>query len=179
MGASTVLKAKGHVPASEVLKFIRERFDGGHKEATSNVKTTKGEPISDIAQRWSVKSFTGEPDKLTESGFIFFTFNGEKRMLFYSYTNVGFLKDMANEVEQGVPEEIVGEHTYFSLGAGDDAVEILSRIGAVLQGAYLQRNDCNDPEWRAVTWEGTLEPVKHITMAEVYEAFGETVVIDL
>ena len=73
---------------------------------------------------------------------------------------------------------VKSETTSLSLGYDDDAKNIMERIVKAF-GGWIDYNDSDDEAF--VKFEkGSESPItiKHITMADVYEAFGGFVVID-
>ena len=69
------------------------------------------------------------------------------------------------------------ETTYVGMPASNKSVEIIKSIIANFGGGWIDENDWDD-DYYYVDGNGNDKPVKHVTLEEVYEKFGEIVIID-
>ena len=98
--------------------------------------------------------------------------------LFYSYSNMDFYSDLKYYEYRGLSDMVGVETTYISMTASKKSVEIIKSIIANFGGGWIDENDCDDDDYYYVDGNGNGKPVKHVTLEEVYEKFGEIVIID-
>lgn len=174
MGLDTIGKIKGRVAPVEILNFIRQKYDS---EAESGVSVSEYGPMS---QYDFVKEHYGDnPNWAIESGFISFTTkNGNRRSLFYFYDNMNSHENMDYYKKYGLEDMVKAEKTHIGLGYNDEAIEIIREIVAYY-GGWIDECDCDDEPFYEIQKETDLKikPVIKVTMKEIEEKFGGTVVI--
>ena len=152
MSTDTKGLLKGNVSHIEIIEFLKKKF---------NIENITHSVTKDPA-------FTKFYSKPIYDGFIQIEIKDEYRRMFYIS---GKPKDDSyTEVDDG-------EYTYISLGYNELAEEI---IGAIVSefGGYYDRNDCDDEGFVAIAKEGRFKPIRRVTMEEIYEKFGEVVIIE-
>ena len=152
MSTDTKGLLKGNVSHIEIIEFLKKKF--GITEIDHSVKS------GGVSEKVY--------DKIMYDGYIYFKYKEEQRSIFYisehpkgkSYT----------EVDDG-------EYTYVSLGHNELAEEIIESIVAEF-GGYYDRDDCDDEGFVPISKDGRFKPIRRVTMEEVYEKFGEVVIIE-
>ena len=71
---------------------------------------------------------------------------------------------------------VKAETTYISLSCWGNSIEIIKKIASHF-GGWMDENDCDDEEYYEVSPTGEKIEVKMVTMQEIYEKFGEIVII--
>lgn len=176
MGADTKGYIKGYVSADEIVNFIRQKYD---TNVNNGVKTDKYDKLSNLDFNF-IKQPNHENDSkwALTSGFISFEYNGNKRSLFYSYQNINpyenleWYKETYPEYSY-LPDMIKSERVSLSLGYDEDAVKIMNDILSYF-GGWIDVNDCDDIPYIPVECNSNdkIEPLKYITMEDIYKAFG-------
>lgn len=142
---------KGDVSHIEIIEFLKKKFN------TENI-------THDIVKYPTFTKFYLKP---IYHGCIQIETKNEHRSMFYIS---GKPKDESyTEVDDG-------EYTYISLGHNELAEEIIESIVTEF-GGYIDYNDCDDEGFIPVAKEGRFKPIRRVTMKEIYEKFGEVVII--
>lgn len=151
MSVDTKGLLKGNVSHIEIIEFLKKKF--GITEIDHSVK--------------SGGVFEKVYDKIMYDGYIYFKYKEEHRSMFYI---------SCKPKDESYTEVDDGEYTYISLGHNELAEEIIESIVAEF-GGYYDRNDCDDEGFVAIEKEGRFKPIRRVTIEEVYEKFGEVVII--
>ena len=149
MSVDTHGKLKGFVRHQDILSFIQKKWD---PNAKSNIKKQmygtlnvydnipyQINPHSDDIEHYYVIA-----------GFIFFTYQGEKRMLFYDYDNINTYENLEYYQDYGLEEMVRTETTFLSLGAHQSSIDIIKDILRNFNGGWLDEDDCDDEEYYVV-----------------------------
>ena len=143
---------KGDVSHIEIIEFLKKKF---------NIENITHNIVKDAV-------FTKIYSKPIYHGFIQIETKNEHRSMFYIS---GKPKDESyTEVDDN-------EYTYISLGHNELAEDIIGSIVSEF-GGYYDRNDCDDEGFIPVEKEGRFKPIRRVTMKEIYEKFGEVVIIE-
>jgi hypothetical protein len=112
------------------------------------------------------------------SGFISFTHNGEKRSLFYYKSNINTYENLEYYKPDGLEEMVKLETTALSFGCWGSSVEIMREIVSYF-GGWVDENDYDDKPFYELqkSDDGSVKPIRYVTMEEVCEMFGEKVII--
>ena len=133
---------KGWVSDKEIVKLLKYMYG---VNAVSEVKDYTKEYLSDI--KWPVHKFhyEGKDTKHWEfHGFINFEMpNGEKRQLFYHYSNAMDKSDDAYYISKGLEKMVFSDRTYICLGCWGSSKEIIRGI-IEHYGGWFDENDCDD-----------------------------------
>lgn len=72
------------------------------------------------------------------------------------------------------------ETTYLSLGCWGNSVDIMKELVAHFGGGWIDENDCDDKEYYPVELnvDKSIKPVQYVTMNDIYEKFGNVVIIE-
>lgn len=180
MSVSTKGKIKGFVRWEEILNYIKQKYDSN---ATSDISRSKVMPLAECHFNYIVNQHSeDETMYYYDCGFIFYKLNGEGYQLFYRYSNINAF-DCLEEYEQDGLYDLVemekSEVTTISCGHYGDSVEVITDIIAHFGGGWIDKNDCDDESYCPIipNPDGSIKPVKYVTMNEVYEKFGCIVVI--
>lgn len=172
MGVDTHGKLKGRVLAEDILNYIQQKYD---PKATMEIsKSNYGTNERDyIKQRYDNSGCT-----LGWSGFIDFFDGKDNRQLFYSYDNTNSYENLDYYANYNLDGMVKSETTYISLGYWNNSVEIIKAIVTEF-GGWIDENDCdNEPYYPIIkNPDGTIKPVIRVTMQDIYEKFGGTVII--
>lgn len=174
MGVDTKGRLKGNISPEDVLNFIRQTFD---KDAKSFIETTE---YNDIKNCDFAKEVYGESEKwMITSGYINFNDGKNDRNLFYYYSNINSYENLDFYRNYGLEDMVKTETTHISLGYFGNSVEDILKIVSHF-GGWIDDNDCDDNEYYYVgkSPDDKIKPIIHITMQDIYEKFGGTVVID-
>lgn len=168
MGVDTTVELRGHIYAESVLNFIKQRID-------SNAKCHVGH------YEWGKKISESEKENyICDYGYINFKSSlGRCRSIFYKWSNS---IDHGNDnyyKECGLEELCNTETTYLSMHCDDEAKSILRMIVEEF-GGWIDYDDSDDELYEPVVKnsDGSIKPVIHVTMEEIYEKFGGVVIID-
>lgn len=173
MGVDTKGKIKGFVHHEDIVNFIRNNIDENVKH---DVKKNVRIKISDITWPHNLCSDDDEFE-IVHYGYIYFDYEGDSRCLFYSHSNVNHLEGLTHCIEMGLEDMVRSETTYLSLGKYGKSVEIIQRIINEFGGGWIDENDCDDEPYYWLEGGKEYKPPRYVTMKEVYEKFGEIVII--
>lgn len=176
MGVDTYGRIKGKINHEDIINYIRQKID-------PNVKgDIKVSDYGNVSEKDFIKeTYDNSGRWIITSGFICFkSKNGNNRSLFYFYQNCNHYENL--EYYEGTELEpmIKSETTNINLGCNDEAVEIITEIVKYFGGGWVDKNDCDDIDFEIIpgNCDNSVKPVRHVTMEEIYEKFGEFVVID-
>jgi hypothetical protein len=166
MSVDTKGRLNGYIEPEQVLNFIKQKYDS---EAKINIDITNYGKLKD----------TDENEWIVESGFIYFKGKEHDRMLSYYHSNQIDNSNYNYYCDKGLKELATTETTSISLGCDDEAKEIIKAI-IVEFGGWYDANDCDDIDFEPIVKnsDGTIKPVFHISMNDIYEKFGGVVIID-
>lgn len=176
MGVSTHGLIKGYVRHEEIYNFIKQRYDNN---AEDHVRKSAERPIKEVTWNHKMNEHS-ENDNIWYSinGYIYFKYNGEDRALFFNYDNVNHLENLDYYSEYGLQDMVESETTYLSLSCYGNSVDIMKEIVAHF-GGWLDENDCDEVPYYPidVRINDSIKPVIFVTMKDICEKFGGTVVI--
>ena len=174
MGVNTKGLLKGRVLPEDVLNFIRQTFD---PNATSHVKLVNYG--SDSGYEWIRERYDDSGEWKTWSGFIYFHDGVKDRGVFYCYTNHNSWENLKYYSDFYLEDMVKTETTYLSLNKDDSSVDDIKKIVAHF-GGWVDEDDCDDEPYYPLlkNKDGTIKPAIHVTMNDIYEKFGATVIID-
>ena len=178
MGCDTDGKIKGYVRHEEILNYIRQKFDN---EATMDIKKEVIKPLSKCDWKYEMMRHSEDAwNWYSISGNIYFKYKGEDRNIFYSYDNINSFDNLEFYTNCGLEDMVKSETTYISLGCWGSSVEIIKEIVAQFGGGWVDENDCDNRPYEPVevNADGSIKPVIHVTMEDIYKQFGGVVVID-
>lgn len=142
MGLDTHGRIKGFVRHEEILNFIRQKWD---KDVKDIVKKKIYSPISECDWRYKINEHSEDNENwYIISGFIFFQYNYENRMLFYMYENINSYENLEFYSNYGLKDMVESEVTLLSLGYWGSSVEIMKELVAHFGGGWIDENDCDD-----------------------------------
>lgn len=152
MGIDTIAKIKGRVTSKQIVDTIEELFD---VDTENEVVIHKHEKLDDLD--FPFRNYGEEDYWFGDFGFICFTYNGENRMLFYSYDNINVYDGLEYYKKQypdrtDIHKMIKSETTHLSLGKWGSSVEILEAIVKKF-GGWIDENDCDDITYRYIEKE--------------------------
>ena len=172
MGVDTKGKIKGFVHHEDIVDFIRKNIDENVKH---DIKKRIRMKVSDIT--WPHTLCSDDEHEIAYDGFIYFHYEGNERCLFYHHSNVNHLESLTRYIEMGLEDMVKSETTYLSLGCYGNSVEIIHRIISEFGGGWLDENDCDNISYYWINGNKEYKPPRCVTMKEVYEKFGEIVII--
>lgn len=179
MSVDTKVRLIGKIEAEAVAEWIKTNVDKDVKLTDGTVTRITEAEYDKYVSTGDIKEHYSEDKTLWGiAKWIDFTYNGKKRTIFYYYSPLNWHENIEYYKSLGLEDMVKSETTSLSLGYDDDAKNIMERIVKAF-GGWIDYNDCDDEEF--VKFEkGSESPItiKHITMADVYEAFGGFVVID-
>ena len=178
MGVDTTGYIKGYVSADEIVNFIRQKYD---TNVVNNVTCKKYGALTGLDFKFVMQpNHENDKEWAITSGFIDFEYNGNMRGLFYGYQNINpyenleWYKENYPEPKYSyIPDMIKSERVSLSLGKDDDAIKIINDILSYF-GGWIDVDDCDDIPYVPIECNSNnkIEPLKYITMEDVYKAFG-------
>ena len=152
MGIDTIAKIRGRVTPKQIVDTIKELFD---VDVKNEVVRHKYEKLNDLD--FPFRNYGDEDYWFSDFGSIVFTYNGENRMLFYSYDNINVYENIKYYKEKcpdrtDIHKMIKSEKTHLSLGNWGSSVEILENIVKKF-GGWIDDNDCDDIPYRYIEKE--------------------------
>ena len=178
MGCDTHGKIKGYTRPEEILNFIRQKYD---KNATMSITKKNVCPLSTYHGKYKLNAHSEDRiNSYNISGRIDFIYKEEDRSIFYDYCNVNLFENLEYYSNYGLEDMVKSETTHLSLGHWGSSVEIMKEIVAQFGGGWVDENDGDDRQYEPVEVDvdGSIVPVIHVTMADIYEKFGGIVIID-
>lgn len=159
MSAEFKVRLRGHVKPVEILNFIKQKVD-----TKANSKVCR-------------QSYDTDKNWYVDSGYILFDYKGSGG-LYYYYNSEGRKGNYDYWVEKGLKEMVDTETTCLSMYSCEDNIHLMKQIVAEF-GGWIDENDCDEEFFYQVMKnpDGTIKPIRYITMEEVYKKFGEVVII--
>ena len=166
MGRDTYGKLKGYVKHEDIFEFIKNNYD---ENAACRVDRTVHRPLSYLDWEYTINEHSDDNVNWYDiSGFIYFKYNGENRMLHYFYDNIVDLSDLEYYSEHGLEDFVKAEKTHIGLSYWGSSVEIIKEILEHFDGGWIDENDCDDEEYYWVE-------AKHSGTQTVPEVWDRTV----
>ena len=148
MSVDTRAKIRGYINHEDIINFIRENWD---ENVTTSIKRKVIMPLSECDWKHKINEHNDDLENWYGIwGFIYFTYKGENRMLFYDYNNVNSLDNLELYSKLGLAEMVQSETTLLSLGCWGSSVEILKTLTEHFGGGWLDEDDCDDEEYYPV-----------------------------
>lgn len=159
MSAEVKVRLKGYVKPEEVLNFLQQKGD-------INPTARVHRQFYETDKSWYI-----------DSGYILFNYKDFGDMYYY-YSSEGRNENYDYWVEKGLKEMAETETTTLSMYSCKDNINLMRQIAAEF-GGWIDENDCDEELFHEIVKspDGTIKPVRYVTMQEVYEKFGEIVVI--
>ena len=157
MSKSVNIRLKGHVTSEEILNFVKQKVDPA---AVSLVKRL-------------IYRSTG---RFSESGSIVLNSNNEPMAMYYFYMSKN-LKGNDDYWDAKGMEKMTEEYTSLNMDSGEKQIKILREI-VHQYGGWIDEDDSDDFEPVVKNQDGTIKPVFHVSMEDIYEKFGGVVIID-
>lgn len=186
MSESTIARIKGDeggfIHPRVIENFINTNPDKffGYKADASSIKREDWGSMKEALK----KGYTqyGDPSEtawFNISGYIYLRKDDEDsfgRSIFYSYNNIRGEEDKLRVAGEGI---VITNFTYLSLGSDDEAKYIMTQLLTQFGGWY-EENDCSD-DINLTPYKGSPDagyaPPRFVTLQDVYEKFGEYVII--
>ena len=112
------------------------------------------------------------------SNYIYFKHKNTNMNLFVYYTNINTYENLKYFTKCGLADMVKQETTHIIIPYCENGVEI-SHMLATYYGGWVEDNDCSDLSYvRFDKGSDTPKPIRHVTLEDVYKAFGEVVIID-
>lgn len=184
MSESTIARLKGDeggfIHPRVIENFINSNPDKffGYRADASRVKRENIERIEKALEKGYTQYGDSSEDYWYDvAGSIILSKEGKDgRYLFYSYHNVRCEEDKLHVAGEGV---VISNFTYLSLGCDDEAKHIMIQLLTQFGGWY-EENDCAD-DINLIPYKGSPDsgyaPPRFVTLQDVYEKFGEYVII--
>lgn len=179
MSVETKVNLMGYVEAEAIASWIRDKIDKNVKLGKETILNITHEEFQKYVDSGKIKEYYGTDRTLWSKGnWINFIYNGRQRTMFYHYSPLNWYENLKYYEPLGLADMVKSETTRISLGHDKDAEYIMDRITKAF-GGWIDYNDCDDEDYvKFEKGSNTPTVVKHITMEDVYKAFGGFVVID-
>lgn len=174
MGVDTKGKLKGKVEFEQILQFVIDNFD---KNATLFSKINKCGLKTEYS--FIKESYDENIYYQVKVGHIDFKYKNRNTSIFLYYSNINNYENLEYHKRNGNEDMVKSETTFISLGCDDIAQEIIFKIVSHFGGWY-DENDCDEFDYVYLDkgFHGVIKPIKRVTMKDIYERFGEIVIID-
>lgn len=149
MSVDTYGKIKGYISPEQIAQTIRDKFG---VEVTVDVHKHVHEKLDDLD--WTFRNYGDSDYWWDEFGYIEFELNGEKRSLFYSYSNINTYENL-DYYKNNFPdrpdlkEMVKSEKTHIGLGCWGDSVRIIETIVSAF-GGWVDDNDGDSIPYRKI-----------------------------
>jgi hypothetical protein len=152
MGVDTKGRIKGRISPKEIVRVIKEKFG---VDAVSDVKPHDYGKLDDLD--FTFEHYGNNGNWIIDHGFICFEINGDRRMLFYHYSNINIYENLTYYKKEfpervDLEEMVKSETTNISLGCWKNSVEIIEAIVSAF-GGWVDDNDCDDVPYRRIEKE--------------------------
>lgn len=145
MSVDTHGKIKGFIKPDDIVNFIKNNWDENVK---NNVTKRITCPLTECTWKYKVNEHSDDNENwYSLSGHIMFTYNGNKRTLFYDYESINSFENLKYYTKYGLEDMVNAETTYLSLGCWGDSVDIIKTIVAHFGGGWIDENDCDEKEY--------------------------------
>lgn len=177
MGVDTKLRLNGRVEPESILLWVKTFID-----PNAVLLTRKTVYEDSIITRWKtqglIKESYGEDPPFYTFSQIFFTLNGKSNTLSIHYTNINVWENLEIYKAEGLERMVKSETTDLSIYYSKDNLKFCTDLIKDF-GGWIDYNDC-DEEPFVYIGKGMVAPqkIRHVTMEDVYKAFGEIVIID-
>lgn len=158
MSVNAVVRLNGSITSEEILSYLKQKVD---PKAISRVEKTI---VTDL---------------YIDSGFMFFEQNGNPLSLYYYHTSRNLKENYEYWVDKGL-EDMVNTHTTeLRMDSSPQGIQILNLL-VKEYGGWIDENDSDERYFEPVIKnpDGTIKPVFHVSMEDIYEIFGGVVIID-
>lgn len=136
MSVDTKVNLLGHVTVPTLLDFLKDHHP------VSDVCHTEHEMLPEAIQS-DYKKYDDEK-WYADYGFIFFDMpNGQKKCLFYSYSNVNFCNNAGCQYPLELKKIIESETTCLSLGYDEAGIQLMKEIVSYF-GGWIDENDSDE-----------------------------------
>lgn len=151
MSSDTLGRIKGYVSHEDITDFIRNNWD---PDVTDEVRKHNNGPLSEVHWKYKLNEHSEDDKSWYEVyGFINFTYNGDRRRLFYFYENINNFENLEYYAKRGLKNMINTETTRVNIGAWGESVEIIREIVSHFGGGWIDENDCDNETYYTVKAE--------------------------
>lgn len=158
MSSDTLGRIKGYVSHEDITDFIRNNWDPC---VTDGVGKRNNGPLSKVNWKHELHEHSEDNENWYDvSGFINFTYNGNRRRLFYFYENINNFENLEYYAKRGLEDMINTETTRVNIGAWGDSVEIITEIIKHFGGGWIDENDCDDNTYHFLQPEDSMTNAK-------------------
>lgn len=161
MSVSTTVRLNGYVTKEEILNFIKQKVN---ENVTSRVTRETNESLGTFY----------------ESGYIFFANKDKSPLaLFYFYQSENIKENYDYWVKKGLKNMVETHTTELIMSYSEDSIKIIRMIAEEF-GGWIDEDDSDDRYFEPIikNSDGSIIPVIHVTMKDIYEKFGAVVIID-
>lgn len=143
MGVDTKVRLRGHISADRICCYLESKYSNVENKVKTNISNFEKDKYTRYL------CYDDNPDYLvTESGFIHFIDNsGDRRSLFYYYTNINDFSDLVTLYNQNCSDDVllisVVERTCLSIGLFGNSIENMKGICKHF-GGWIDENDCDN-----------------------------------
>lgn len=122
--------------------FIKENWD---KNVVDEVSKQIHCPLTECDWKYKINEHSEDDNNwYAVFGFICFDYNGEKRQLYYDYSNLNSFENQEYYMKRGLSDMVECESVSLILGYWGNSVEIIQKIIEHFGGGWIDENDCDD-----------------------------------
>lgn len=178
MGVCTKVNLDGRVEFENVLAWIKDNVDKDAVIRTYKKEYYSNETVQSFKDSDILKEQYGNEKPYSVCTYIDFSYDDRRLNMFMWYSNINTYENYNYYADYGLENMVTSETTHASLYYCEESKEIARKLVTAF-GGWIDYNDCDEEPYVRIN-KGTEAPkkVRHVTLEEVYEAFGEVVIID-
>lgn len=137
MGCDTKGKIKGYVKHEDICNFIKENWD---KNVVDEVSKQIHCPLTECDWKYKINEHSEDDNNwYAVFGFICFDYNGEKRQLYYDYSNLNSFENQEYYMKRGLSDMVECESVSLILGYWVTVSRSYRRLLNILVGDGLTK----------------------------------------
>lgn len=173
MSASVVMRLDGKIDFENIFSWIKNNIDEEATMLPYKKYYFNGSEISTLIK----EKYDDEPS-YTISNFINFTYKNQKMNLFVFYSNINTYDNLEYYTEYRLDNMVKSETTSLNMYCNNESQEVAQKIISAY-GGWIDYNDCDEePFVRVDKGSEVHKKIRHVTLQDIYNAFGEIVIID-
>lgn len=177
MGVDIKANIRGYVKHTDIINFIRQRYK---TDVNTDVTSRNYGKLESLTFPFTTHPKHEQDTEWTiTGGSIWFNYKGQVINIFYFYSNINTFENRDYYEKHNLLNMVNSETTHLSMCIVGD-ITIIEDIIRHFSGGWLDRNDCDDIPYEPIPADNCedIKPIRTVTLQEVYEKFGEVVIIE-
>lgn len=176
MSVDTKVRLDGRVEPEEILNWIIKNIDSKAKMRPYKKDWYDANTIDS----WNalIQEHYGDSPAYVIHTTIQLRHNNKLMYLHVHYTNINTYENLDYYTERGLEGMVKSETTQITASYSKESLDVAKNLVSAW-GGWIDYDDCDgEPYVRINQGDVVPEKVRHVTLADVYEKFGEVVIID-